>query len=45
MCADDLYVRTDPGGQFAVVRDTNLRWGFLPIGCVTRPSALYNDND
>ncbi|MGV9563605.1 hypothetical protein [Streptomyces sp. NPDC003480] len=40
-----IYRFTTRDGQAAVVRDTNLCWRFLPIGCVTRPSALYYDND
>ncbi|MER5917305.1 hypothetical protein ABT124_45005 [Streptomyces sp. NPDC001982] len=40
-----MYRFTTRDGQAAVVRDPNLGWGFLPIACVTRPSALYNDND
>jgi hypothetical protein len=40
-----MYRFTTRDGQAAVVRDSNLGWGFLPIGCVTRPSDLYNDND
>lgn len=40
-----MYRFTTRDGQAAVVRDSRLGWGFLPIGCVTRPSALYNDND
>jgi hypothetical protein len=31
--------------QAVVVRDTTLGWGFLPIGCVQRPAALFNDDD
>jgi hypothetical protein len=40
-----MYRFTTRDGQATVVRDPSLGWGFLPIGCVTRPSALYNDND
>jgi hypothetical protein len=40
-----MYRFTTLDGAAAVVRDPNLGWGFLPIGCVTRPGALYNDND
>ncbi|MEU1592581.1 hypothetical protein ABZ468_06895 [Streptomyces sp. NPDC005708] len=40
-----MYRFTTRDGQAAVVPDSDLGWGFLPIGCVTRPSALYNDND
>lgn len=40
-----MYRFTTRDGQAAVVRDPVLGWGFLPIGCVTRPAALYNDND
>lgn len=39
------YRFTTLDGQAAVVRDTMLGWGFLPIGCVQRPANLYNDND
>ncbi|MET8847928.1 hypothetical protein [Amycolatopsis sp. NPDC004625] len=39
------YRFTTRDGQAAVVRDTVLGWGFLPIGCVQRPASLYNDND
>jgi hypothetical protein len=44
--AGTVYYRftTNDGGA-VVVRDPNLGWGFLPIGCVQRPAALYNDND
>jgi hypothetical protein len=40
-----MYRFTTRDGQAAVVRDPALGWGFLPLGCVTRPTALYNDND
>ncbi|KUJ35926.1 hypothetical protein AB0N87_38580 [Streptomyces sp. NPDC093228] len=40
-----MYRFTTRDGRAAVVRDPSRGWGFLPIGCVTRPSALYNDND
>jgi hypothetical protein len=39
------YRFTTVDGNAAVVRDHTLGWGFLPIGCVTRPSPLFNDND
>jgi hypothetical protein len=39
------YRFTTPDGQAAVVRDHTLGWGFLPVGCVTRPAPLFNDND
>lgn len=40
-----FYRFTTNDGAAVVVRDPNLGWGFLPIGCVQRPAALYNDND
>jgi hypothetical protein len=40
-----MYRFTTRDGQAVVVRDSALGWGFLPIGCVTRPGTLYNDND
>ncbi|GAA1658918.1 hypothetical protein GCM10009765_05290 [Fodinicola feengrottensis] len=40
-----FYRFTTNDGAAVVVRDPNLGWGFLPIGCVQRPTALYNDND
>ncbi len=41
-----VYYRfTTRDGGAVVVRDPVLGWGFLPIGCVQRPTALYNDND
>jgi hypothetical protein len=40
-----MYRFTTLDRQAVVVRDPNLGWGFLPIGCVTRPGTLYNDND
>jgi hypothetical protein len=39
------YRFTTLDGQAAVVRDHTLGWGFLPVGCVTRPAALFNDDD
>jgi hypothetical protein len=39
------YRFTTRDGQAAVVRDTVLGWGFLPVRCVQRPANLYNDND
>jgi hypothetical protein len=39
------YRFTTLDGAAVVVRDPNLGWGFLPIGCVQRPADLYNDND
>ena len=39
------YRFTTLDGAAVVVRDPSLGWGFLPIGCVQRPAALYNDND
>jgi hypothetical protein len=40
-----MYRFTTNDGAAVVVRDPALGWGFLPIGCVTRPAARYNDND
>ncbi len=39
------YRFTTRDGQAVVISDPVQGWGFLPIGCVTRPSALYNDDD
>lgn len=39
------YRFTTDDGAAAVVRDAGLGWGFVPIGCVTRPARLFNDND
>ena len=39
------YRFTTRDGQAVVVRDSTHGWGFLPIGCLTRPTQLYNDND
>jgi hypothetical protein len=39
------YRFTTLDGQAAVVRDSALGWGFVPVGCVSRPSPLYDDND
>jgi hypothetical protein len=39
------YRFTTLDGLAAVVRDPALGWGFVPIGCVNRPSPLFNDND
>ncbi|MEU1417086.1 hypothetical protein [Streptomyces sp. NPDC005731] len=38
-----MYRFTTRDGRAAVIRDPNRGWGFLPIGCVTLPSPLYND--
>jgi hypothetical protein len=40
-----MYRFTTLDGRAVVVRDPALGWGFLPVACVSRPSALYNDND
>lgn len=41
-----VYYRfTTLDGHAAVVRDPALGWGFVPLGCVTRPGQLYNDDD
>lgn len=40
-----MYRYTTNDGYGAVVRDPVLGWGFTFIGCVQRPSPLYNDND
>ncbi len=39
------YRFTTLDSQAAVVRDPALGWGFVPLSCVNRPSALFNDND
>lgn len=39
------YRFTTRDGAAAVIRDPVLGWGFLPVGCVTRPAVLRNDND
>ena len=39
------YRFTTRDGKAVVVRDEVLGWGFLPVGCVTRPAELFNDND
>lgn len=43
--ASVAYRFTTRDGQAAVVRDPALGWGFVPITCVNRPAALFNDND
>lgn len=39
------YRFTTRDGQAVVISDPVHGWGFLPIGCVSRPTALYNDDD
>lgn len=39
------YRFTTLDGAAAVVRDSALGWGFVPVSCITRPSPLFNDND
>ncbi|GAA3453430.1 hypothetical protein [Dactylosporangium matsuzakiense] len=39
------YRFTTNDGAAAIVRDDVQGWGFVPIGCVTRPARLFNDND
>lgn len=39
------YRFTTLDGRAAVVRDSALGWGFVPIGCITRPATVYDDND
>ena len=45
VAASVAYRFTTLDGQAAVVRDSALGWGFVPIACVNRPAALFNDND
>jgi hypothetical protein len=41
-----VYYRfTTRDGGAAVVRDPNLGWAFVPIGCVNIDIPVYNDND
>ena len=39
------YRFTTRDGQAVVIADPVRGWGFLPIGCVTRPAQLFNDDD
>jgi hypothetical protein len=39
------YRFTTNDGNGAVIRDPVLGWGFTYVGCVQRPTALYNDDD
>ena len=39
------YRYTTLDGEMAVVHAPSLGWGFIDVGCVTRPRTLYNDSD